>query len=301
MGAGLFVAMSIYAMPLSALLVLVFAFTRALHKINSIQSKYQSMVAEASALWSIRSMIDGARACRERSGGARPPRLEQGIAFRNVRMGYDGRRLLDDASFSLEAGRIHAIVGPSGTGKTTLVDLLTGLLDPESGAVLVDGVPLSEIDLRQWRHTIGYVPQEMLLLHDSVRVNVTLGDPEIDDERVEAALHEADAWEFVSALPEGLDASVGERGALLSGGQRQRIAIARALVHQPRLLILDEATAALDKESEAAVWRTVARLRGHTTVVAISHQPALAKVADRVFRIEGGRVREECGAAREVA
>ena len=112
------------------------------------------------------------------------------------------------------------------------------------------------------------------MLHDSVRRNVTLGDPSLDDAAVEAALRLAGAWEFVRALPGGLDASVGERGALVSGGQRQRISIARALVHEPRLLIFDEATAALDAESEAAVWQTVASLRGRTTVVAISHHPA---------------------------
>jgi ATP-binding cassette subfamily C protein len=127
------------------------------------------------------------------------------------------------------------------------------------------------------------------MLHDSVRRNVTLGDPSLDDAAVEAALRLAGAWEFVCALPDGLDASVGERGALVSGGQRQRISIARALVHEPRLLIFDEATAALDAESEAAVWETIVSLRGHTTVVAISHHPQLATVADCVYRIADGR------------
>jgi ATP-binding cassette subfamily C protein len=302
LGVGLFVALSVYSMPLSGVLVLVLAFTRALAQVNSVQSKAQSLALESSALWSIVSMIEGARRELERSGGAPPPRLQRGIAFRDVRVQYEGRPVLDGASFELEAFRIHAIVGASGAGKTTLVDLITGLVEPERGAVEIDGVPLSTLDLKRWRRTIGYVPQEMLLLHDSVRENVTLGDPDIDDARVEAALRDADAWEFVAALPGGIDHSVGERGAMLSGGQRQRIAIARALVREPRLLIFDEATAALDKQGEAAVWRTVAGLRGRTTVVAISHQPALLEVADRVFRIEGGRVRAEPGGgAREVA
>ena len=139
------------------------------------------------------------------------------------------------------------------------------------------------------------------MLHDSVRRNVTLGDPTLDDAAVEAALRLAGAWEFVSALPDGLDASVGERGALVSGGQRQRISIARALVHAPRLLIFDEATAALDAESEAAVWQTVASLRGHTTVVAISHHPGLASVADLVYRIAGGRAERVAPPHRNVA
>ena len=257
-----------------------------------MQSKWQSMTVESSALWSILDMIEGAQTEREREGGDAPPQLERELRFRDVHVHYDGRAVLDGASFALEAGRIHAILGASGAGKTTLVDLVTGLVEPDRGDVEIDGVALATLDLQRWRRGIGYVPQEMLLLHDSVRVNVTLGDPHVDDARVEAALREADAWDFVAALPDGLDHSVGERGALLSGGQRQRIAIARALVHEPRLLILDEATAALDKESEAAVWRTVAGLRGKTTVLAISHQTALLEVADRALRIEAGHVRE---------
>ena len=212
--AGVLVALSFYAMPLSAVLVLVFTFARALSKVNSIQSKVQSMAAEASALWSIVSLIDGARAEQERRGGDRPPALREGIAFRDVHKAYDGRVVLAGASFTLPAGRLHAIVGPSGTGKTTLVDLLTGLLEPDRGDVLIDGRPLAELDLHSWRRQIGYVPQEMLLLHDSVRVNVTLGDETIDDARVEQALRAADAWDFVAALPDGLDHAVGERGAL---------------------------------------------------------------------------------------
>lgn len=126
------------------------------------------------------------------------------------------------------------------------------------------------------------------MLHDSVEKNVSLGDPVVTADQVEQALRDAGAWDFVSALPGGIECSVGERGARLSGGQRQRIAIARALVHGAKLLILDEATAALDPKNEAAVWATIERLRGRTTVIAISHQPALAGVADRIYRIADG-------------
>ena len=288
--AALYVAFEVRGMALSGVLVLILTSMRALLKVNSIQNKYQSMVAEASALWSLVGMIEGARAVGEREGGEAPPTLSDALSLHDVSMHYDGRFLLDRVSFDIPAGRITAIIGPSGTGKTTLIDLLTGLMEPEAGEIRVDGVPLRSLDLRRWRRQIGYVPQEMLLLHDSIRVNVTFGDPDISDAEVERALRDADAWEFVCALPEGIGSSVGERGTLLSGGQRQRIAIARALVHRPRLLLLDEATAALDAESETAVWDAVARLRGRTTVVAISHQPALSKIADRIYRIEDGRV-----------
>lgn len=289
LAAGLFAALTGLAMPLSSVLVLGLVFTRALMKVSSIQSKYQAMVTETSALWSIDDRIRRAQEAREPTGGTRTVRLERGIAFADVRLRYDERVVLDGLSLEAPAGRITAVVGPSGSGKTTVTDLVTGLVLPEEGQVLVDGVPLEELDLAAWRRQVGYVPQELLLLHDTVRRNVTFGDPELGDAEVEAALRDADAWQFVQQLDGGLDASVGERGSLLSGGQRQRLAIARALVHRPRLLILDEATAALDAESEAEVWRTVAGLRGRTTVIAISHQPALAGVADRIYRIEDGR------------
>jgi ATP-binding cassette subfamily C protein len=286
---GLFAALRVFAIPLSSTLVLGLVFTRALTRVASIQGKYQAMVSETSALWSIDARIREAEAAREPQGGARRVALEQGISLAGVALERDGRKLFTDLSLEIASGRITAVIGASGIGKTTLTDLLTGLVWPTSGHVAVDGVPLEELDLGAWRRQVGYVPQDLPMLHDSVRRNVTLGDPSLDDAAVETALRLAGAWDFVCALPGGLDASVGERGALVSGGQRQRISIARALVHEPLLLIFDEATAALDAESEAAVWQTVASLRGRTTVVAISHHPQLASVADCVYRIVDGR------------
>jgi len=285
----LFAALRIFAIPLSSRLVHGLVFTRALTRVASIQGKYQAMVSETSALWAIDARIREAEAAREPSGGTRHVALERGIAVDSVSLERDGRKLFEDLSLEIPSGRITAVIGASGIGKTTLTDLITGLVWPTAGRVSIDGVPLDELDLVAWRRQVGYVPQDLPMLHDSVRRNVTLGDPTLDDAAVEAALRLAGAWEFVSALPDGLDASVGERGALVSGGQRQRISIARALVHEPRLLIFDEATAALDAESEAAVWETIVSLRGRTTVVAISHHPQLASVADCVYRIADGR------------
>jgi ATP-binding cassette subfamily C protein len=197
--------------------------------------------------------------------------------------------VLDGLSFAVPAGKITAIVGGSGAGKTTTADLIMGLVRPDAGEVYIDGVALGELDLHEWRQLIGYVPQEVLMLHDSVAKNVSLGDPNLTPEDIEGALRDAGAWEFVSELPEGVDCSVGERGMRLSGGQRQRIAIARALVHGAKLLILDEATTALDPESEAFVLAAIEALRGRATVFAISHQPALRSVADQMYRIADGK------------
>lgn len=189
----------------------------------------------------------------------------------------------------MPAGSLTTIIGPSGSGKTTIADLVIGLLRPQSGQILIDGVPLKEVDLKDWRHKIGYVPQENLLLHDTIAHNVTLGDPELKDPDVEYALRAAGAWGFVSDLPDGIYSTVGERGTKLSGGQRQRIMIARALAHRPQLLILDEATSALDPMNEAAVSQAMEGLRGDLTILAISHQKAMVKSADRVYRLEDGK------------
>jgi ATP-binding cassette subfamily C protein len=153
----------------------------------------------------------------------------------------------------------------------------------------VDGVPLQAVERVAWRRALGYVPQENLLLHDSVLVNVTLADPSLGPADAERALRAAGAWEFVARLPEGLASSVGERGSLLSGGQRQRILIARALVRRPQLLILDEATSALDPTTAAALAETLRSLKGEVTILAISHQPDLVEAADRVYQLEKGR------------
>ena len=216
--------------------------------------------------------------------------LRRAIRFENVGFRYKEHWVVRNAALTIPAGGITAIVGNSGAGKTTMVDLVTALLQPQEGEIWIDDLPLQQVDRRAWRRMIGYVPQDTVLLHDTVAKNVTLGDPDLTDADAEAALRAAGIWNFVSGLPEGLSAIVGERGGMLSGGQRQRIAIARALAHRPRLLILDEATNALDAETEAAICRTLETLRGELTIIAISHQSPLVEVADRVYRVGDGAV-----------
>lgn len=301
MAVGLYVVLTWNLMPLSALLVQAFLFSRLFNQVNQVIQHFQRMVAYESAFVSIHTRLTEALARREPEGGRPAPHpLKEGIVLRDVEFRYGERTVLDRVSLEIPARRWTALIGPSGSGKTTLLDLVAGLHAPACGAVLLDGQPLAETSLADWRSRIGYVPQEMLLLHDSVLANVTLGDADIPREAVERALRETDAWAFVAAMPQGLDTPVGERGARLSGGQRQRIALARALVRDPDLLILDEATASLDPATEASLCRTLAALSHRTTIIAISHQPAIAEAADRVYRVyEGGveLVREEAGAS----
>jgi ATP-binding cassette subfamily C protein len=287
---GLYVSLTHFGLPLESVFLLVLFFARALINLNRVQKQYQAMVACESAFWSLRETIDRSQGACESTDGAQPPTLSREIELRGLTFAYGDKTILDDASLRVSAGQLTGLVGSSGAGKTTVADLIAGLVRPQTGEVWIDDVALGEIDLKAWRHEIGYVPQETFLLHESVLINVTLGDPDLDAAAVEKALRQAGAWEFVSALPDGVHTTIGERGALVSGGQRQRLALARALVHEPRLLILDEATAALDAESEIAIYDTIRKLRGRVTIFAISHQPAMLDAADVVYSLERGHI-----------
>jgi ATP-binding cassette, subfamily C, bacterial len=288
---GLFVVMTRGAVSFESLLILVFLFHRLVGKVQALQGQYQSLAVSESAFWSLLDSVTTADGQAETSAGhAEPPDLTKGIELVDVDFAYGDVPVLTQAALTIEAGKFTAVIGPSGAGKTTIADLLVGLYTPDRGSVLIDGIPLTEISLGAWRSRIGYVPQEMLLFHDSIRRNVTLGDESITDEDVVRALRSAGAWKFVSELDNGIDTLIGEHGARLSGGQRQRIAIARALVAKPRLLVLDEVTTALDPTTEAEICGTLRDLAGAVTIVSISHQPAMRRVADVVYRVEHGRV-----------
>jgi len=295
---GLYLATSFWHIAVDGVIMLSLIFARALFSLQKSQKQYQAMAACESAFWSLQKTIDESEREAETGTGTLEPHFERTLTVRDVDFAYEERPILVDASLEIPAGQVTAIVGPSGAGKTTIADLVLGLVRPQSGEVFIDDVPLAEIDVPVWRRRVGYVPQEMLLLHEDVMTNVTLGDSTLSRADVEEALVAAGAADFVRELPQGLDTPLGERGARLSGGQRQRIAIARALVHRPSLLILDEATAALDPVSEAGIYETVRSLRGRTTILAISHQPGLLKVADRVYRLSAGRIVELEGDAR---
>jgi ATP-binding cassette subfamily C protein len=285
----MFVALVQFGMPLATVMVLVVALGRMLAHFGKVQKQYQKMVIAESAFWSIRNTIEAAHQAEEPlAQRGVSPSFQHSIRLQDVAFAYGDKALLQQLSMDIPRGSLTALIGPSGSGKTTIIDLIIGLLQPQSGAVLIDGVPLSELDLKAWRRMIGYVPQETILLHDSVHHNVTLGDPARSAADVEYALRGAGAWEFTASLPEGVHSTVGERGGRLSGGQRQRIMIARALVHRPKLLILDEATSALDPASEAAIRKTIENLRGELTILAISHQTGLVEAADQVYRLEQG-------------
>ncbi|MBA4142110.1 MAG: ABC transporter ATP-binding protein [Nitrosospira sp.] len=289
MAIGLYLALVMWELSLPAVMVMVFLLTRLLSLLNKTQRKYQNLMAQESAYWALRTAIEEARAAAERTTGTRMPTFQTGISLRNVNFDYGTKTIFQELNLELPAHSFTTIAGPSGVGKSTMLDLLCGLAEPRSGEILIDGVSLREINLREWRRMIGYVSQENVLLHDTILSNILVGAPDLVEADAERALRQAGAWDFVSVLPDGLNTVVGERGGLLSGGQRQRIAIARALAHRPSFLLLDEPTSALDPESEQLVCETLRKLAKNLTVVAVSHQPALIAAADNIYTLSRGK------------
>ncbi|MFD7734702.1 ABC transporter ATP-binding protein [Kitasatospora phosalacinea] len=230
----------------------------------------------------------------ENSGKADVAGVTGRIDFQGVGHSYHGADAPSVTGFDLSVrpGETIALVGASGAGKSTVLNLVIGFLRPTEGRILLDGRDMEELDLRSYRKFLSVVPQESILFEGSIRENVTYGMKDVPEETVLAALRDANAMEFIERLPEGLGTVVGERGARLSGGQKQRLAIARALIRDPRVLILDEATSALDSRSEALVQQALARLVRGRTVFVVAHRLSTIRGADRIVVMHDGRIAE---------
>ncbi len=222
--------------------------------------------------------------------------MNKNIEIRDLYYNYPktNEQALRGVSLTIERGRSIAFTGPSGAGKTTIVDLLLGLLEPAKGEILVDGNNIQD-HLSAWQRNIGYIPQFIYLSDETLRCNVAFGVPEkdIDDEKVWHALHLAQLGEFVERMPEKLDAIIGERGVRLSGGQRQRIGIARALYHDPQVLVMDEATSALDNVTEKQIINAIEQLKGDRTIITIAHRLTTVMNCDRIYYMEDGKIVSE--------
>ena len=232
---------------------------------------------------------------QERADGDGSAKLAGALAFENVSFRYPSRPealVLDDLNFSIEAGRRVALVGPSGAGKSTTFSLILGFNDPENGHVAFDGRPASELSLHAIRSQIAIVPQEVMLFGGTIRENIEYGRPGASQAEIENAATQANAHDFIAALPEGYDTFLGERGVRLSGGQRQRIAIARAILADPRILLLDEATSALDSESERLVNEALERLMEGRTSLVIAHRLSTVRHAARILVFNHGKIVE---------
>jgi ATP-binding cassette subfamily C protein len=291
-GAGFFLAVGVWEITLASVTVVGIIAFQSISVVRRLQRFLQRGAELEASYHAVHDMSEKLTREAERAGGAQDITLDDGCTFDHVTFAHEDRPTVENVSLFIPSGKITVLQGPSGAGKTTIVDLLLGLHEPASGRITIDDRPLDQLSLKAWRSHIGYVPQELSLLHSSLRDNIALGNTELSDEDIIEALRLADAEDFVISLPDGLDSNAGEMGGRLSGGQRQRIALARALVGRPKLLILDEVTSALDPETEASICNNALELAGEFTIIAITHRPAWSKIADRLYKVENGAALE---------
>jgi ATP-binding cassette, subfamily B, bacterial MsbA len=260
-------------------------------KLSRVNANLQQAIAASERIF---EMMDTHTEVKEIAGATDMPPFTRSIEFQEVGFGYeDGPgRILRNVSFRVAAGQMIAIVGRSGAGKTTLVNLLPRFYDVSSGCIVVDGADLRSVTLKSLRRQIGIVTQETVLFDDSVANNIAYGTENATREAIEAAARAANAYDFVAALPKGFETFIGERGQRLSGGQRQRLAIARALLKNAPILVLDEATSALDTESELLVQEALANLMMNRTSFVIAHRLSTIRRADAIIVLDRGRVTE---------
>lgn len=282
-----------FRMDAAKLMVLVYVFTRLwpllsgfINKITAIQT---ILPAHEKLSEAFRTFVQ-----EESSENTEILPFEHTIEFRNVRFAYRDSEedVLKDVNFTLEKGSITALIGRSGAGKTTIADLLLGFLEPTGGEILIDGVPLTVANLSGWHKSLGYIPQEPLILNASVRENLQRFHPNATEADMVEALKKAQAWDVVENLPKGLETLLGDAGIRLSGGERQRIVLARVLMNNPRLIVMDEATSALDYESEAAIRKAIRELSDQVTVLIIAHRLATVRTARYALVLENGTILE---------
>jgi len=275
-----------FNLPFEYSIILVILYLRSMKLFGKSQKQMQNYAINQGAFELTEKFLDEAIAHEEYRPGKIKHDLSGNIVFRHVNFNYGSKEILKNTNATFYFQRLNSVIGPSGQGKTTTADLICGLFEPDKGRILIDNIELDKISIKYWRSQIGYVTQENTLLDTSIRENITLGDPHFNDEDVMHALERAQCLEFVAELPDGIHSPVGENGGQLSGGQCQRILIARALVHSPNLLILDEATSALDMETEKSLSQTFKEISRETTVISISHRPAMMEVSDHILIIE---------------
>ena len=278
----------------------VFMLTSPLRIIGGLLGRAQRATASSQRLWDLLDADDRIPLTDEPVPVPADPGSGAGLRFEGVSFGYrEGRRVLDDVTLTIEPGETIALLGPTGCGKTTLASLVPRFYDPEQGRVLLGGVDLRDLDLQELRRAIGIVDQEPFLFSASIRENLRYGNPDATDEDVWRAIDAAQARGFVERLPDGIDTVVGERGLTLSGGQRQRLAIGRALVVDPQVLILDDATASVDSEVEARISDALGSAARRRTTIIIAHRPSTIALADRIVVMHEGGI-EDVGTHEEL-
>jgi len=274
--------------------VIVYAINQIFAQIQAGQSHLHGMVSSVPFLLNVMNYQKEAQQNIEKDKGGKKFIFKEKLEFIDVNFSYNSsQETLKQINFSINKGDMVGIVGPSGAGKTTMVDLLLRLFQPNSGEILLDGININNISLKSWRTNVGYVSQDIFLLNDTIENNIKFYNNSIIRKEVEKFSKIANIFDFISSLPNKFSTIIGERGILLSGGQRQRIILARILAKNPNLLILDEATSALDNESELQIQKAIEKLRGKITVIVIAHRLSTVKNCDRLLVFKEGKILEE--------
>ena len=287
-------AVTVADMSVSVLLTFIFVLFRFYPRVGAINKAFHGLMFGIPAVHNITNLIEETRTPTVINGTTHHSRLKDGIRFEDVSFSYDDDSpVLDRIDFTVRPGEAIAIVGSSGEGKTTLVNLLMRFYDPSDGRILVDGIDLRELDMTSWRSTLSLVNQDIFLFNATISKNIVLGKLDATEEEIVAAARSAYADEFIDELPDGYDTIIGDRGVRLSGGQRQRLALARAIVRDPQILILDEATSELDSKSEQLIQQAIVELGASRTIFTIAHRLSTIRHADNILVIENGRIAEE--------
>ncbi len=294
----LYFSIEVFSLTLAQVGLFMLILLRLLPISKEVLRSRQTFLATSGSMAAVlRGLKDMTAVREERGGGIAFEGLSRGIRFEGVTFTYPGqaRPALENVDFLIPAGRMTALVGPSGAGKTTLVDLLVGLRTPQEGRILLDGIQLSDYDLGSTRRGVAFVSQDAFVFNDTLRNNIAFTRPETSDQEIRAAMDRAMVTEFAEDLPRGWNTLLGERGARLSGGQKQRLSLARALLQGAPVLVLDEATSALDSEKEMGIQETIQELRkqGGVTIVVIAHRLSTIRRADNIVVLDRGRVREQ--------
>lgn len=291
---GSLYAPNAFATPPAFLFVYIYFFFQFFSQINGLNHLRSKMHENIASLWEYQYMMEQAEKQVRPLGTKIIKKFTESIAFKNIDFSYNRERpVLKDINLDIPQGSFVAFVGPTGSGKSTIANLLSGLYIPTQGNILVDDIPLADIELGSWLQKTMYVPQDAQLFHESIKNNIAYGDDSSGFEEIRAAAKVAEIDDFIMSLPQGYDTLVGERGMMLSGGQRQRLALARAILRNPDILILDEATSALDSKTEEYVHNNLLRFKKDRTLIAIAHRLSTVKNADKIYVIDKGNLKEE--------
>ncbi|RLB86466.1 MAG: ABC transporter ATP-binding protein [Deltaproteobacteria bacterium] len=291
---GILIAGKVYFHhTLGELMSMIYAFSRVYVPVKKLARVHNSLRTMQGATKRVFGIMNTEPVIKDRIGAKDLPRHKESIKFEDVKFGYnDNELILRDVSLEVKAGEMVAFVGSTGAGKSTLLDLIPRFYDVRGGAIRIDGVDIRDVTLSSLRRQIGIVSQDTLLFHDTIANNIRYGHPAASIEEVIEAAKAANAHEFILAQPRGYDTVIGDQGIMLSGGQKQRIAIARALLPDPAILILDEAASALDAESERLVQESIENLHGTRTILVVAHRLSTILRADRIYVVEDGRIIE---------